>query len=120
MKFIATNDLNEVCFKDDSINIITDADVLISDEIYVMFFEQQSLGKQFKVKNIKGTTFEEIFEEYQPEYEYPDTQQSELDMLKQRIADLESLVASFKAISNTNALVLDAGVVASNESTEKI
>ena len=52
MKFIAINELNEVCFKDDSINIITDKDVLISDEIYAMFFEQQSLGKQFKIKNL--------------------------------------------------------------------
>lgn len=115
MKFIATNDLNEVCFKDDSINIITDTDILISDEIYAMFFEQQTIGKQFKIKNIQGTTFEEIFEEYQPEYESPDSQQSEIDILKQRIADLEALVASFKPIND--ALVLDAGVVASNEST---
>ena len=50
MKFISTNEFNELCFKDDSINIIADEDVLISDEIYAMFFEKQSIGKQFKVK----------------------------------------------------------------------
>ena len=38
MKFIAISDLNEICFKDDSINIITDTDRPISDEIYAMFF----------------------------------------------------------------------------------
>lgn len=93
MKFITTNDLNEVCFKDDSINIIADEDVLISDEIYAMFFEQQSTGKQFKIKNLKGGTFEEIFEEYQPIVEYLNEQPlSETDELKQRIAKLEAMV----------------------------
>ena len=93
MKFIATNELNEICFKDDSINIITDKDVLISDEIYVMFFEQQSIGKQFKIKNLNGTTFEDIFEEYQPTYENLNEQTtSETDELKQRIAKLEAMV----------------------------
>ncbi len=93
MKFISTNEFNEVCFKDDSINIITNEDVLISDEIYAMFFEQQSAGKQFKIKNLKGTTFEEIFEEYQPiNNETNDEQLSETDELKQRIAKLEAMV----------------------------
>ena len=93
MKFMSTNELNEVCFKDDSINIITDKDVLISDEIYAMFFEQQSIGKQFKIKNIKGETFEDIFEEYQPTYENLNEQStSETDELKQRIAQLEAIV----------------------------
>ena len=93
MKFIATTDLNEICFKDDSINIITDKDVLISDEIYAMFFEQQSIGKQFKIKNLKGETFEEIFDEYQPTNDTLDEQPiSETDELKQRIANLEAMV----------------------------
>lgn len=93
MKFIATNDLNEICFKDDSINIITDTDKLISDEIYTMFFKQQSTGKQFKIKNLKGETFEEIFEEYQSINEDLDEQPiSETEELKQRIAKLEAMV----------------------------
>ena len=93
MKFITTNDLNEICFKDDSINIITDRDELISDEIYTMFFEQQSIGKQFKIKNLKGGTFEEIFEEYQPINETLNEQQtSETDELRQRITQLEAMV----------------------------
>ena len=93
MKFITINDLNEICFKDDSINIITETDKSISDEIYVMFFEQQSIGKQFKIKNLNGETFEEIFEEYQLKNEdLNEPQTSETDELKQRIAKLESMV----------------------------
>ena len=93
MKFIAISDLNEICFKDDSINIITDTDKPISDEIYAMFFEQQSMGKQFKIKDFQGTTFEEIFEEYQPiNDDLDEPQLSETDELKQRIAKLEAMV----------------------------
>ena len=93
MKFITTNDLSVICFKDDSINIIADTDKLISDEIYTMFFEQQTMGKQFKIKDFQGETFEEIFEEYQPTNEdLEDQQLSETDELKQRIAKLEAMV----------------------------
>ena len=117
MKFITTHDLHEVCFKDDSINIITDEDVLISDEIYAMFFEQQSTGKQFKIKNLHGKTFEEIFEEYQPENDDSDDQPlSEIDELKQRIAELEKIISSIKVDGDVR--LLDAGVVGSIQSTE--
>jgi hypothetical protein len=93
MKFVGTNDLNEICFKDDNINIITDMDKPISDEIYNMFFEQQSMGKSFKLKNIDGVTFEEIFEEYQPTNENLDEQPlSETEELKRRVAQLEAMV----------------------------
>ena len=93
MKFIAISDLNEICFKDDSINIITDTDRPISDEIYAMFFEQQSMGKQFKIKDFQGATFEEIFEEYLPTNDALEEQPiSETDELKQRIAKLEAMV----------------------------
>ena len=93
MKFITINDLNEICFKDDDINIITDRDQPISDEIYAMFFEQQSMGKQFKIKDLQGTTFEEIFEEYQPTNDGVNEQPiSETEELKQRVAQLEAMV----------------------------
>jgi hypothetical protein len=65
MKYISISEDNKICFKDDDINIILNTDKPISDELYNMFFEQQSMGKSFKLKNIDGTTFEEIFEEYQ-------------------------------------------------------
>ena len=93
MKFVTINDLNEICFKDDNINNITDTDTPISDEIYAMFFAQQTMGKQFKIKNITGITFEEIFEEYQPiEDNSNDDFISATDELKQRIAKLEAMV----------------------------
>ena len=115
MKYISIIENNYVCFKDDNINIITDGDIPVSDEIYAIFFEQQSYGKQFKIKNIQGTTFEEIFEEYQPEND--GTQQpSEIDLLKQRIEELEAIIMSIKTVDN--ALLLDAGVVGSIQSTE--
>lgn len=50
-------------FKHPAINKITKDDVEISDEIYCRFFEEQEQGKQYKVKNKSGKTFEEIFEE---------------------------------------------------------
>jgi hypothetical protein len=93
MKYISISENNDICFKDDDINIITKTDTPISDEIYNMFFEQQSIGKQFKIKNIEGTTFEEIFEEHQsPIEDLEDQPLSEAEELKQRVAQLEAMV----------------------------
>lgn len=50
-------------FKHSKINTINEDDILISDEIYNKFFKEQEKGKQFKIKNKYGETFEEIFEE---------------------------------------------------------
>jgi hypothetical protein len=61
------NDNQLPAFKDDEINQIIDTDIAISDDIYNQFFEQRAQGKQYKVKNMSGTTFEEIFEEYTPD-----------------------------------------------------
>ncbi|WP_251860385.1 hypothetical protein [Clostridium sp. Marseille-Q2269] len=54
-------------FKDSKTNKILETDMAIHDGIYNRFFQEQSQGKQFKIKNINGTTFEEIFEEVIPE-----------------------------------------------------
>lgn len=51
----------EFGFKHPKINKILPDDIEISDEIYNRFFEEQEKGKQFKVVNKQGTTFEEIF-----------------------------------------------------------
>lgn len=48
-------------FKHPKINTILENDIEILDEIYNRFFEEQEQGKQFKVVNKQGTTFEEIF-----------------------------------------------------------
>jgi hypothetical protein len=93
MKYITISENNDICFKDDDINIIFDTDRLISDEIYNMFFEEQSQGKSFRLKNIDGITFEEIFEEYQPVNDNLEEQTlSETEELKQRVAQLEEMV----------------------------
>ena len=95
MRYISISETNDICFKDGDINIITNADMPISDEIYNMFFEQQSIGRQFKIKNIEGTTFDDIFEEIQYEIIEDNLNEqllSETDELKQRIAKLEAMV----------------------------
>ncbi|EST12036.1 hypothetical protein [Sporolactobacillus laevolacticus] len=66
-KYLSVNDNQLPAFKDDEINQIIDTDIAISDDIYDQFFEQRAQGKQYKVKNVSGTTFEEIFEEYTPD-----------------------------------------------------
>ena len=50
-------------FKHSKINKIENNDIEISDDIYNKFFEEQAKGKNFKVKNKSGQTFDEIFEE---------------------------------------------------------
>lgn len=50
-------------FKHPKINTILENDVKISDELYNEFFKRQEAGKQFKVINKIGQTFDEIFEE---------------------------------------------------------
>lgn len=50
-------------FKHPEINEICSDDVEISDAIYRRFFYEQTEGKEFKIKNKYGDTFEEIFEE---------------------------------------------------------
>ena len=80
-------------FKCDEIHEITESDVLISDEIYQQFFDTQCSGKSLRIKNINGTIFEEIFEEYQPINDDLNNQPlSETEELKQRVAQLEAMV----------------------------
>ena len=101
-------------FKVPDIHIITSDDKYISDEIYNRFFEEQAHGKSFRIRDINGTTFEEIFEEYQPAND-DEQPLSEIDELKKRIADLESILQSIKTVDDV--LILDAGAVDSKQST---
>lgn len=78
-------------FKVSDIHIITDEDKPISDDIYNRFFEEQAQGKSLRIKDINGETFEEMFEEYQPN-DLDEQPISETDELKQRIAKLEAMV----------------------------
>ena len=73
---------NNIAIKDDRINKILNTDVLISDDIVNKYFELNSLGKQFKIKDINGITFDEIFEEYILEI-------NQSDLIKSELASLE-------------------------------
>ena len=77
-------------FKSDVVHEITEADVLISDEIYQQFFDTQCCGKSLRIKNINGTTFEEIFEEYTPEY--VETTEEKIIKLKNRLSETDHMV----------------------------
>lgn len=80
-------------FKVPDVHIITDEDKPISDDIYNRFFEEQAQGKSLRLKDINGTTFEEIFEEYIPINDDLEEQPiSETEELKQRVAQLEAMV----------------------------
>lgn len=41
----------------------------LTEEVYTKLQAYRNQGKVYKLKNINGTTFEEIFEEYIPEIE---------------------------------------------------
>ena len=57
---------NNFGFVVSGIHTILTTDIPVSIEDYNKFFELQSLGKQFKIKNSKGKTLFEILEEYTP------------------------------------------------------
>lgn len=78
-------------FKTDEVHEILDTDVSITEENYNKFFELQSQGKQFKIKNIHGITFEEIFEEIMPES--VSKEPSELEKLKQENIEIKLALA---------------------------
>ena len=61
MYYLSNADEN-IGFKVEGIHEILSTDVKISDELYAEFFEMQNAGNQYAIKNIDGTTFEEIFE----------------------------------------------------------
>lgn len=67
MKYIYTLEDGSFGFKDSELNTIKETNVPIDNGTYNKFFELQSQGKQFKIRNINGETFEEIFEEIIPE-----------------------------------------------------
>lgn len=61
--YLSVNQDGSFGFKDVNINEILSTDVLISDDIYNQFFTNQGQGKQYKIKNINGKTFSDIFAE---------------------------------------------------------
>ncbi|MBE6055845.1 hypothetical protein [Clostridium sp.] len=93
MKYIYL-DKEEFGFKDDEINNIEQTDIEIKQEIYNKFFEEQSKGKQFKIKNLEGKTFEEIFQEVIPEPVDPGVvEPSPVEKLQAENAELQKQMA---------------------------
>jgi len=77
----------------DGIHKILDTDILIADEDYKKFFEFQSVGEQFKLKEIPtGTGLFDYVEEYTPEIieeqQEPGTEDYLLD-LEYRLSKIE-------------------------------
>lgn len=88
------DDNNNVGFKDSSINEITENDIEISDDNYIKFQFEQQLGKQFKLKDINGKEFDDIFEEIPLERkEIPKTEREiQLMEMNEQILNLQQMV----------------------------
>lgn len=89
MKYICLEN-DSFGFKDSKINRILETDIEISEGIYNKFFEEQAEGKQFKIKNLDGKTFDEIFEEVIPEPVEPiPSEPSPIEKLQQENKELQ-------------------------------
>lgn len=83
-------DGEEFGFKCDEIHEIAETDIPISTEIYQQFFDTQCCGVSLRIKDINGTTFEEIFEEYVPEI--VETTEEKIIRLKARLLETDHMV----------------------------
>lgn len=81
---------NTFGFLVEEIHEIEETDILITNDDYNTFFELQSQGKQYRVKEIPtGDTLFDYIEEYIPEV-IPEVQlPSETDILKEKVNVLE-------------------------------
>lgn len=77
-------------FKCDEIHEIAETDIPIGDDVYQQFFDLQCNGKSLRIKNINGTTFDEIFEEYTPEI--VETTEEKIIRLKNRLLETDHMV----------------------------
>lgn len=80
---------NDFGFKCDEIHEITETDVVISNDIHQHFLDEQAQGKTFVIKNINGTTFDEIFEEV---IEFVETPQEKLFRLEGELRKTDHLM----------------------------
>lgn len=77
-------------FKCDEIHEIAETDIPIGDDVYQQFFDLQCDGKSLRIKDINGTTFDEIFEEYIPEI--METIEEKIIRLKNRLLETDHMV----------------------------
>lgn len=89
-KFFLRKENNSFAFIVVGIHDIKESDISITNEDYNEFFELQSQGKQFRLK--ETPTGEELFdyvEEYTPKVTPIDPSPSETDILKEKVDILE-------------------------------
>ena len=77
-------------FKCDEIHEIAETDIPIGDDVYQQFFDLQCNGKSLRIKDVNGTTFDEIFEEYTPEI--VETTEEKIIRLKNRLLETDHMV----------------------------
>lgn len=81
---------NNFGFLVEDIHTIKDRDIRISNEDYKTFFELQSKGKQFRLKDKPtGNELFDYIEEYTPEITPIDPVPNETDILKEKVDILE-------------------------------
>lgn len=81
---------NNFGFLVEDIHAIKDRDIRISNEDYKTFFELQSKGKQFRLKDKPtGNELFDYIEEYIPEDVSKEIGPSETDILKEKVNALE-------------------------------
>lgn len=95
MKYLFIDEAGDYGFKVSGIHDINDDDVELDEAIYERFFQEQSSGKSFILKDINGTTFEEIFEEIIPGPPVVDDP-TELELLKQEHKESKAELAKSK------------------------
>lgn len=97
-------------FKSSDINNILDTDRKLDDYIYTQYAESIVLGRMYKVKDINGATFEEIFEEYTlPPMVIPPTDN---EIIAQTITEMQiDLTNQMQTLSSTIAdMQLNGGI----------
>lgn len=92
MKYLRIEN-NDFMFLDDGINVINEVDLLVKDEDYNLFFENQSKGISYKLKDNfdKEGGLWDILEEYEPEPIEQPKGTNEIENLKNQILDLQQL-----------------------------
>ncbi|WP_102400220.1 hypothetical protein [Haloimpatiens massiliensis] len=88
MIYISIQNENEFLFRNSNVEQIEANDVPVKEEIYLEYL-QREINEKFKIKNLQGSTFEEIFEEVEPEPIEPrEVEPSSQELLAQQVANL--------------------------------
>ncbi|KMT21604.1 hypothetical protein [Clostridium cylindrosporum] len=94
MKYLSIVTDREYYFKDDRINEILPTDISITDETYNTFFQNQCIGKIYKIKKQLGSTFNDIFEEVKAEIPRVDG----INTIEERVIALENIILQIQGV----------------------